>query len=224
LTTFSDRILLRWVPVSTLLAAGTTVGLTVGPHPYGYHSWPRPAIENPVKSVVSAPAPAEPLIVAESRFAIRGLPTGGLNRALPPVPASVTGTRSPVGPSPHALPAAAAPPSSPRSGTSQAGGAAGHPRPAGSPRSRVPGPATAATKGDGNGRPSIAAKMNLDDPQVTAASHPRHCEARTADVAQAPAPVAAPTRQPIPPAPPASTAQPATAPAPQADDSAPSGD
>jgi hypothetical protein len=236
LTTFSDRILLRWVPVSTLLAAGTSVGLTVGPHPYGYHSWPRPAIEKPLESVVQAPVPDEPLIGADSRLAIRGLPTFGLNRALPSVPARMTGTRSPVGPS-HALPAAAAPPSSPRSGTSQAGGAAGHPRPAvGASRTHGPGPAITATKGDGQGRPTIAAKVNVDDAPVTAAAHSRGCDhagatrvevaratavadaptagaaqAPTAGPAQAPAGDTTPAPEPPAPAPPAPVAPPAAA-------------
>ena len=198
MTTFSDRVLLRWVPISALLAAGTTVGLTVGPRPFGYHSWPRPAGERPVESVVEPPARAEPLILADRRLAIRGLATGGQHRQLPPVPASVTGTSSPVGPS-HALPAAAAPPSSPRSGTSQAGGAAGPPRPgSGVSRGHGSGPATTAPKGDTSGRPAIAAKANArpDETVVT--------------------PAAVPVAQTAPPSP--------TAPAPQADDSAPSGD
>src|SRR5437763_16896485 len=119
-------------------------------------------------------------------------------------------TSIPVGPSHYSLPAAAVPPSYPRAGTWQAGEVAGHPMPAGgAPRSHVPGPATTATKGDGSGRPSIAAKVNLDDPRVTAASHSRGCHhAGHSPVEVAPARDTAPAPQPAPPVPPAPVARP----------------
>ncbi|TMK62538.1 MAG: hypothetical protein E6G53_13745 [Actinobacteria bacterium] len=223
MTTFSDRVLLRWVPISTLLAAGTTVGLTVGPRPFGYRAWPRPAVERPIESVVQPPARVEPMILADRRLAIRGLATGGQHRPLPPVPASVTGTSSPVGPS-HALPAAAAPPSSPRSGTSQAGGAAGPPRPGGGvSRGHGSGAATTATKGDTSGRPAIAAKLNVDDRGATHMAVSVRATAASPQIDPAPrpdetvvTPAAVPVAQTAPPSP--------TAPAPQADESAPSGD
>ena len=60
MTTFSDRVLLRWAPISTLLAAGAAVGLTVGLRPFGYHNWPRPEAGRPQASVVQVPSPSDP--------------------------------------------------------------------------------------------------------------------------------------------------------------------
>ena len=169
MTTFSDRILLRWVPISTLLAAGTTVGLNVGPQPFGYHSWPRPAVERPIESLVPTPASGAPAILADRRVSIPAPHSGARHQRLPPMPARVTGISSPVGPS-HAPPAAVAPQSSPRSGASQAGGAAGQPKPP-TPQGGESGSAPTPTKGDGSGRPAIAAKVRVDDLSLTAASN-----------------------------------------------------
>ena len=218
MTTFSDRILLRWAPISTLLAAGTTVGLSVGPHPYGYHSWPRPAVERPIESLVPAPASQEHAIVADGPLNARhrlgsGAPASLVlaSARLPSTPARAAGRTGPAGPS-HPPPAVPAPQSSPRSGTPQAGGVDGHRGPAtGNSNGAPSGSGTTPTKGDGNGsgRPAIAAKVKVDDLHVTAASHSGGCDHGGDDtVTAAPAVDATPPAQTEPPAAPVPATQP----------------
>lgn len=54
MTTSADRILLRWVPLAVFLAVVTAVALSVGPHPFGFHSWPKAPAPRPVERVVRA--------------------------------------------------------------------------------------------------------------------------------------------------------------------------
>ena len=68
MTTSSDRVLLRWLPLAVLLAAAAAVLLTVIPHPYGYHRWPQPETsEVPVQVVRVAPDPATAAPAATAR-------------------------------------------------------------------------------------------------------------------------------------------------------------
>src|SRR5947208_8591293 len=62
-TTFSDRILLRWVPLAVFLAAAVAVGLSFGPHPYGYHAWPKPVAQAPIERTVRNAAIAPSAVV-----------------------------------------------------------------------------------------------------------------------------------------------------------------
>ncbi|HKP89665.1 MAG TPA: hypothetical protein VJT75_06780, partial [Thermoleophilaceae bacterium] len=59
MTTSSDRTLLRWLPLATLLSIAMAVGLSFGPHPFGFHGWPKARTPQPVLRVVRvAPASA----------------------------------------------------------------------------------------------------------------------------------------------------------------------
>src|SRR5438094_877344 len=77
-TTFSDRILLRWVPLAVFLAAAVAVGLSIGPHPYGYHAWPRPVAQAPLERTVRTPDSAQRAVVR--RVDVRHPPTQLVDR------------------------------------------------------------------------------------------------------------------------------------------------
>jgi hypothetical protein len=62
-TTFSDRVLLRWLPLAVFLAAAMAVGLTLGPHPFAYHRWPQPPRQTALQRVVEVPAAEAPATV-----------------------------------------------------------------------------------------------------------------------------------------------------------------
>jgi hypothetical protein len=54
MTTSSDRILLRWVPLAAFLAVVMAVSLSVGPQPFGFHEWPKAPAARPIERVVRA--------------------------------------------------------------------------------------------------------------------------------------------------------------------------
>jgi hypothetical protein len=45
-------MLLRWVPLAALLAVAMAVGLSFGPHPFGFHGWPKARAPQTVDHVV----------------------------------------------------------------------------------------------------------------------------------------------------------------------------
>jgi hypothetical protein len=65
-TTSSDRILLRWVPLAALLAVAMAVGLSFGPHPFGFHGWPKARAPHSVDRVVRV-APKSARVAVASR-------------------------------------------------------------------------------------------------------------------------------------------------------------
>jgi hypothetical protein len=70
-TTSYDRILLRWVPLAALLAIAMAVGLSFGPHPFGYHGWPKAPAPRSVDRVVRVAPERGPITVARREPADR---------------------------------------------------------------------------------------------------------------------------------------------------------
>jgi hypothetical protein len=73
-TTSSDRLLLRWVPLAALLAAAMAVGLSVGPHPFGFHGWPKAPAPRSIERVVRVVPKASPVAIARREPAARSQP------------------------------------------------------------------------------------------------------------------------------------------------------
>jgi hypothetical protein len=63
-TTSSDRLLLRWIPLAALLAVAMAVGLSVGPNPFGFHGWPKAPAPRSVPSVVRVVPRDAPIAIA----------------------------------------------------------------------------------------------------------------------------------------------------------------
>ena len=126
MTTFSDRVLLRWAPIATLLAAGAAVGLTVAPRPFGYHDWPNPVVGRPSASVVQVPSPIDPVAAPVRRLAV----SRGPAPALRPQPIALASVRLPAAPAQTRRPRTPAPARyrSPSAVTSPADGRAPAPR------------------------------------------------------------------------------------------------
>ncbi|MEA2388471.1 MAG: hypothetical protein QOG41_1244 [Thermoleophilaceae bacterium] len=96
MTTSSDRVLLRWLPLAVLLAAVAVVLLTVIPHPFGYHRWPQPIASSPPAQVVRV-APDSVAMATASRgvdAAPRRVPVVAEARRAAPVRNAVARTRT----------------------------------------------------------------------------------------------------------------------------------
>jgi hypothetical protein len=185
-TTFSDRILLRWLPLAVFLAAAAAVALTIGPPRFAYHSWPTPPTSQTVERVVRvkhAPAPAtesRPPTVTKQRGA-------GVWLALSPLAAPSAG-RGPARQPASAAPVSPAGRSRSGIGSDRAGRSPhsqGHPTgtpPEGSGSPRGGSPSPSPSQGSSSGipmaqvnpqrPPAVDAKMSLESrAHVVAAVH-----------------------------------------------------
>lgn len=90
MTTSSDRLLSRWVPLAALVAGALAVALSFGPNPFGFHAWPKAPAPQALDRVVRVRPAAAPVAVARREPAPR--PQGDDRSA--PSPA-VSGSRHP---------------------------------------------------------------------------------------------------------------------------------
>lgn len=96
MTTSSDRILLRWVPLAALLAVAMAVGLSFGPHPFGFHGWPKAPAPRSVDRVVRVAPDGVGDTVARREPADRSSP----GQSTAPAPDRVTPQRARQGEAP----------------------------------------------------------------------------------------------------------------------------
>jgi hypothetical protein len=59
------------VPLAALLAAAMAVGLSFGPHPFGFHGWPKAPAPRSIDRVVQVAPKSAPIAVARSEPAAR---------------------------------------------------------------------------------------------------------------------------------------------------------
>jgi hypothetical protein len=70
-TTSSDRLLLRWVPLAALLAVVMAVGLSTGADPFGFHGWPKAPAPRSIDRVVRVVPRNAPVAIARREPASR---------------------------------------------------------------------------------------------------------------------------------------------------------